>query len=58
MNKMLEPSSEPTMTGDEEAYMVARALEGLSDIVAGRTMSIEEAKAEMVSHMANLKRNS
>lgn len=52
MNKMIEPAIEPTMTKDEEAYMVARARQGLADIEAGRTMTVEDARARLAEHSA------
>lgn len=50
MNKMIEPAIEPTMTKDEEVYMVAQARQGLSDIEAGRTMTVDEARARLAVH--------
>ena len=53
MNKIIEPAIEPTMTRDEEAYVVARARQGLADIEAGRTMTVEEARVRMNEHATN-----
>jgi len=48
MNKMIEPTIEPTMTEGEETYMVMRAQQGLADIAGGRTMTVDEARTRMV----------
>ncbi|MEO0938554.1 MAG: hypothetical protein AAFY38_10415 [Pseudomonadota bacterium] len=53
MNKLVEPTTQPRMTSEDEARMVARAQAGLADVAAGRTLSVEEALAQIEATPVN-----